>query len=185
MDFCKLHRKKIYISILLSTFALSSCTKSFSQVALNESPEITKQWEVVKVSDGDTITVRQGQLQVRVRFCGIDAPESKQPLGKESKANLQRLVDEVGGKVSITEIERDRYGRIVGEIFSSKNGSEKFLNEEQLSSGNGYLYSQYAGNCPNKIALKNAEAIAQSKKLGVWSGSYQRPWDYRREQRQR
>ncbi|MBC1237575.1 thermonuclease family protein [Nostoc sp. 2RC] len=185
MDFCKLHRKKIYIAVFISTFALSSCTKSFSEIALNESSEIPKQWEVVKVSDGDTITVRQGQEKKKIRLCGIDAPESKQPLGQESKGNLQRLVDEVGGKVSITEIERDRYGRIVGEVFSSKNGSEKFLNEEQLSSGNGYLYTQYAGKCPNKIALGNAEAIAKSKKLGVWSGNFQKPWDYRKQQRQR
>lgn len=185
MKFYQLHQKKIYIAAFISVFALSSCAKSFSQVVLQESKEIPTQWEVVKVSDGDTITVRQGQLQAKVRFCGIDAPESKQPLGQESKANLQRLVNEVGGKVSIVEIERDRYGRIVGEVYSSKNGGEKLLNEEQLSSGNAYLYAQYVGKCPNKIALRNAEAIAKSKKLGVWGGNYQKPWDYRRQQRQR
>jgi micrococcal nuclease len=189
MEISQLHTTKIYISILVSTFALSGCAKSFSQVALNESPLMSQQWQVVRVSDGDTIAIRQGQSEMKIRFCGIDAPETKhgkqpgQPLGLESKANLQKLVDEVGGKVSVIEVERDRYGRMVAEVFSSKNGVEKSLNEEQLSSGNAYLYKQYATKCPNHLALEKAEAIAQSTKLGVWSGSYQKPWDYRRQQR--
>lgn len=191
MKFSQLHATKIYISLLLSTFTLSSCAKSFSQVVLNESPLISQQWEVVRVSDGDTIAVRQGQSEMKIRFCGIDAPETKhgkqpgQPLGLESQANLQKLVDEVGGKVSVIEVERDRYGRTVAEVFSSENGVEKNFNEEQLSSGNAYMYRQYAGKCPNKLALEKAEAIAQSTKLGVWSGNYQKPWDYRKQQRQK
>lgn len=185
MKIPQLHLNKIYISVSLSIFTLSGCAKSFSQVALNESPLMSEQWQVVRVSDGDTITVRQGQREMKIRFCGVDSPEKAQPLGKESKANLQRLVDEVGGKVSVVSIESDRYGRTVAEIFSSKNGVEKNFNEEQLSSGNAYLYKQYAGKCPSKLAFEKAEAIAQSKKLGVWSGNYQKPWDYRREQRQR
>lgn len=183
MKIPQLHAAKIYISLSLSIFALSGCAKSFSQVALNESPLISEQWQVIRVSDGDTIAVRQGQREMKIRFCGIDAPESKQPLGKESKANLQRLVNEVGGKVSVVSIESDRYGRTVAEVFSSKNGIEKNFNEEQLSSGNAFLYRAYMSKCPNKDVFEKAEVIAESKKLGVWGGNYQKPWDYRREQR--
>jgi micrococcal nuclease len=46
-----------------------------------------------------------------------------------------------------------------------------FLNEEQVFAGNAYLNKQDAGKCPNFSALENAEAIAQSKKLGLWSGN--------------
>jgi micrococcal nuclease len=191
MEISRLHTTKIYISILVSTFALSGCAKSFSQSVLNESPLISQQWQVVRVSDGDTIAVRQDQREMKIRFCGIDAPETKhgkqpgQPLGLESKANLQKLVNEVGGKVSVIEVERDRYGRTVAEVFSSKNGVEKNFNEEQLSSGNAYMYRQYAGKCSNKLAFEKAEAIAQSKKLGVWGGNFQKPWEYRKQQRNR
>lgn len=38
--------------------------------------------------------------------------------------------------------------------------SEKFLNEEQISSGNAYLQKQDADKCPNISALENAEAMA-------------------------
>lgn len=185
MKISQLHKTKIFIFTLLSTTALYGCNKSLSQAVLNESPLISQEWQVIRVSDGDTIAVRQGQREMKIRFCGIDAPEKAQTLGKESKANLQRLVNEVGGKVSVVSIESDRYGRTVAEVFSSKNGVEKNFNEEQLSSGNAFLYKQYAGKCPNKLVFEKAEAIAQSKKLGIWSGNFQKPWEYRRQQRSR
>jgi|GEM_PF-1235865 len=196
----KLHVGKVYISVLLCAIAVSGCSKlhgtipgmSNSEFPRNAPPGSipvdtfapmadSEQWQVIRVSDGDTIVVRQmdGQ-EKKLRFCGIDAPEKSQPLGKESKANLQKLVDEVDGTVMITPIESDRYGRTVAEIFSSKNGIEKSLNSEQLSSGNAYLYKQYAGKCPNKLSFESAEAIAQSGHLGVWSGNFEKPWDYRK-----
>ncbi|MCC5611530.1 thermonuclease family protein [Nostoc sp. CHAB 5834] len=179
----KLHVGKIYISIYLVAIAVSGCNRLH---ATNPPMSNSEQWQVIRVSDGDTITVRQmNGREKKLRLCGIDAPEKSQPLGKESKANLQRLVDEVDKTVMVSEIESDRYGRTVAEVFSSKNGVEKNFNEEQLSSGNAYIYTQYVGKCPNKIPFENAEAIAQSKKLGVWSGNYQKPWDYRKQQRNR
>jgi micrococcal nuclease len=191
MRIFKFHVGKIYISVLLSTFALSGCAKSFSQVALNESPLMSEQWQVIRVSDGDTIAVRQGQREMKIRFCGIDSPEIKhgkqpgQPLGIEAKANLQRLVNEVGGKVSVVSVESDRYGRTVAEVFSSKNGIEKNFNEEQLSSGLAMVYPSYVKKCPNKIAFGNAEEIAKNKKLGVWGDSSTvPPWEFRKRQRQ-
>jgi micrococcal nuclease len=191
MRIFKFHVGKIYISVLLSTFALSGCAKSFSQVALNESPLMSEQWQVIRVSDGDTIAVRQGQREMKIRFCGIDSPEIKhgkqpgQPLGIEAKANLQRLVNEVGGKVSVVSVESDRYGRTVAEVFSSKNGIEKNFNEEQLSSGLAMVYPSYVKKCPNKIAFGYAEEIAKNKKLGVWGDSSTvPPWEFRKRQRQ-
>ncbi|MDV2997641.1 MAG: hypothetical protein N4J56_007346 [Chroococcidiopsis sp. SAG 2025] len=34
-------------------------------------------WQVVRVSDGDTITVTQGDRKEKIRFCGVDANESQ------------------------------------------------------------------------------------------------------------
>ncbi|MEM9807389.1 MAG: hypothetical protein AAF959_19165 [Cyanobacteria bacterium P01_D01_bin.56] len=36
---------------------------------------------------------------------------------------------------------------------------------------------QYVDGCPNAIA--GSEELARSKSLGIWSGDYQLPWDYR------
>ncbi|MDZ8032054.1 thermonuclease family protein [Nostoc sp. DedSLP04] len=147
-------------------------------------PPISEPWQVVRVSDGDTIAVKNSSgVEKKIRFCGIDAPEKSQPLGQDSRRNLQALVDEAKKQVMITSIETDTYGRTVGEVFTAVQGREKFLNEEQLTSGMGYYYAQYASKCPNHSALEKAEAIAKSGRKGVWSGNYQRPWDYRKEQR--
>ncbi|AFY51357.1 micrococcal nuclease-like nuclease (plasmid) [Nostoc sp. PCC 7524] len=186
------YKTKIYIAILLGvTTGISGCeilSGSIGESLANANRQFSESWEVVRISDGDSIVVRRTGEEKKIRLCGIDAPESKQPLGKESKANLERLSQEVGGQVSIVSVESDRYGRLVAEVFSSppnKDNIEKFWNEEQLSSGNAYLYKQYVGKCHNKIALEKAEEIGKSKKLGVWAGNYQKPWDYRRAQRNR
>ena len=56
--------------------------------------------KVVKISDGDTITVLNGKEQTKVRLYGIDAPELKQPYGKKSKQFLANLIaGKVCGKV--------------------------------------------------------------------------------------
>src|ERR1041385_1768870 len=48
---------------------------------------------VVRIADGDTITVLDGvNEQHRIRLQGIDAPESQQAFGAQSKKNLSDLV---------------------------------------------------------------------------------------------
>ena len=49
--------------------------------------------QVVKVADGDTITLKKTDGQtIRIRFLGIDAPEHDQAGGPASKAHLESLV---------------------------------------------------------------------------------------------
>lgn len=76
-------------------------------------------------------------------------------------------------------LERDRYGRQVAEVFAGN----KFLQEEQVKAGLAYHYARYSGNCPHRDAIVQAEAIAQSNHAGVWSGNYEKPWDYRKARR--
>ncbi len=185
MKISKLHVGKIYISVLLSTFALSSCAKSFSQSFLNESPLISQQWQVVRVSDGDTIAVRQGQREMKIRFCGIDANESKQEGGQEAKAYLKKLLDQTEGRVMITPIETDRYKRTVAEVFITlKDGSEQFIQEEMLKAGMARAYPQYISSCPNKDAILKAEQIGKQNRVGIWANPNSiPPWEWRKQHR--
>jgi endonuclease YncB( thermonuclease family) len=79
----------------------------------------TESWSVTKIADGDTITVRRGAEKMRVRFACIDAPEKAQPLGQQSKANLQRLISQAGGRVVLSVTDTDQYGRRVAEVFTA------------------------------------------------------------------
>ncbi len=71
--------------------------------------------KVVKVADGDSITVFDNNTQHRIRLQGIDAPERKQAFGNASWKHLASLV--AGKKVTVKWDKRDRYGRIVGFVI--------------------------------------------------------------------
>jgi endonuclease YncB( thermonuclease family) len=159
---------------------------------LNGRPQ-SAAYQVVKVSDGDTITVRADGKEDKIRFCGIDAPEVRhgdqpgQPFGEESREKLRSLISAAGNQVIVYPAERDRYGRLVAEVFvSAGKGTEEenLLNYEMVRSGMAYHYAKYSDRCPNgKDFLVRAEQEAQAKRLGVWSGSYQKPWEFRKAQR--
>ena len=144
--------------------------------------------ETTKVSDGDTIAVDCDGEKLKLRFCGIDAPELSQPLGAESKALMSELVE--GKQVVIRPIEIDRYGRTIAEVEvkgdrKGSNGEYEilFVGGEMVSAGMAYHYKQFSGNCPNREVIVSAENEAKSKKIGVWDGDYQKPWDYRKASR--
>jgi micrococcal nuclease len=127
------------------------------------------------VHDGDTLRLRQGDRVTKIRFCGIDAPELAQPLGAESRDYLRRLVGT--GAVRVVKVEQDRYGRTVGELFLPDGRS---VNVEMVRAGMAYHYAKYSGRCSVRGAIGQAESQAQSNRLGVWAGGYQKPWDYRK-----
>jgi endonuclease YncB( thermonuclease family) len=127
------------------------------------------------VHDGDTLRVRRGTEEIKVRFCGIDAPELAQPLGVESRDYLRRLVGD--GVVRMVVVERDKYGRMVGEVFLLDGRS---VNVEMVRAGMAYHYAKYSGNCLGRGAIGQAEDEARSRRMGVWVGGYQKPWEFRK-----
>jgi len=134
--------------------------------------------QVVKVADGDTVTVlAQNGTRYRVRFLGIDAPEKNQAFGQDSRQNLDRLV--YRKQVTVDYNGNDRYGRIVGKVLlDGKN-----INLEQIKSGSAWFYRHYAKDVARK-AYEAAEDAAKSAKLGLWKdASPTPPWDFRASER--
>ena len=69
--------------------------------------------KVVKISDGDTATVLTSDFkEVKIRFNGIDTPESKQAFGTRSKEALSKLI--FGKQVTVLATGQDRYERTLG-----------------------------------------------------------------------
>lgn len=142
-------------------------------------PTASETWTVISIHDGDTIQVEQGDRVERIRFACIDSPELSQPLGPASRDNLQSLISQGGGQVQLQVTDTDQYGRKVAEVFAAG----KLLQVEQAQAGLAYVYHRYLNNCPDAQMVESAEAIAKQNKVGVWSGNYEKPWDYRRFQR--
>ena len=127
----------------------------------------------VGVTDGDTATVLvNGNQQVKVRFHGIDAPESKQDFGQRAKQKLSDLI--FAKEVRVNVLEKDRYGRSVAKVYVGSI----YTNLEMVRSGLAWHYVQYA---PNDTDLANAEKEARKNKIGLWSHSDPTPpWQWRR-----
>ena len=161
------------------SIALSSCSLIKQHTLPRQNPP-GELWQVKEGSiyDGDTLRVIKGNEELKIRFCGIDAPEKAQTLGIESRDYLRSLVAFSKDQVYLTPIERDRYGRTVAELFDT-NGN--FLNAEMVKAGLAYHYQRYSGNCPHKQDIVVAEKTAQKSKLGVWgNNNSQPPWEWRR-----
>jgi micrococcal nuclease len=140
--------------------------------AQNELPQ------VVSVGDGDTLRVRQSGQTITVRLGCIDAPESAQaPWGAQSANRLKQLLP-AGQAVQMREIERDRYGRTVAELFLGNQS----VNLMMVKEGQAVVYTQYIDNCAaTKDQYLAAEAQAKTQRLGFWNQDNPvMPWDFRR-----
>ncbi|MCP9928453.1 thermonuclease family protein [Cyanobium sp. CH-040] len=131
---------------------------------------------VVSIADGDTIRVKRGSALISVRLACIDAPEMAQrPHGGQARRALQRRLPP-GSPVRLEEKDRDRYGRLVAEVFAQEN-----INLALVADGQAFVYRRHLGQCDGQ-AYRAAESRAQVDRLGVWQvpGGITRPWNFRR-----
>ena len=110
--------------------------------------------KVIKVTDGDTITIRSDGEEIRVRLSGIDAPESDQPFGRESTKKLSSMVKRK--EVRVETNKTDRYGRVLGKVWvqpsdCSNCGKTLDANHAQILSGMAWWYRQYALTLPPEL----------------------------------
>lgn len=127
--------------------------------------------KVIKVSDGDTITLLDDAgEQHKIRFYGIDAPEKSQPFGKKSRENLASYI--AGKRVGVDVRAKDRYGRNVGVVYLNRVD----INARQVQDGYAWAYTQYGGK-----EYKELENSAREQRLGLWSeANPEEPWNYRK-----
>jgi micrococcal nuclease len=102
-------------------------------------PASTSVGRVVRIVDGDTIRVSVGGREERVRYIGIDTPESVKPgtpvqcFAKKASAENKRLVG--GQRVRLVRDveERDRYGRLLAYVYPAAGGP--MVNETLVRGG--------------------------------------------------
>jgi micrococcal nuclease len=127
---------------------------------------------VVRVVDGDTIAVQLGATREKVRYIGVDTPETKDPrrpvqcYGQKAADFNAQLVDGELVRV-VRDVEpRDRYGRLLAYVYRVRD--KLFVNAELARLG----YAQPLAIAPD---VRYADRFAQLARAarqagrGLWS----------------
>jgi len=129
---------------------------------------------VQSIHDGDTMRLDCSGQSIKVRLYCIDAAElEQQPWGRSAHKFLRKIAPR---RVQLESIDKDDYGRVVGEVRPSE--SEPSLNWRLVREGYAVVYTQYC----NDPSYYRAEREARTAGLGVWreDGLQQTPWIWRR-----
>ena len=137
---------------------------------------------IAKVIDGDSIRI-EGK---KIRFFGIDAPEKKQKCKKPwltisfisfskdypcGQISTDKLKKKINNKLLICKwTNKDRYKRYIAECFKDKTN----LNAWMVRNGYAVAYRKYSKK------FVSQEIFARKEKVGLWSGTFTMPWDYRK-----
>ncbi len=136
---------------------------------------------VVRVNDGDTITVKIDGHRQRIRLIGIDAPElGQQPWGERAKRHLEDILASSRAVALEYDVDRrDKYGRLLAYVRTSDG---KLVNAEMLRDGYAVLFT-FPPNVKYVSEFTSAQRQARERKLGIWGkgGLSQLPVDWRRQ----
>jgi endonuclease YncB( thermonuclease family) len=126
---------------------------------------------VVKVHDGDTISVVFRGHAEKVRLAGIDCPELRQAFGQRAKNFTTRLAS--GQMVAVHVQGTDDYDRKLGVVILPDGRS---LNRELVKAG----FAWQAKASKNK-PVAQLERDARRAKRGLWAETKPMPpWEYRK-----
>ena len=134
----------------------------------------------VRIIDGDTIEIN-GE---KIRFSGIDAPESNYRGKKQvcylnekkvfcGELSTEKLKEKKGTNSITCEREKgkDFYGRTLAECFINDESLSKFM----VRNGYAFDYTRYS-----KKKYAKDEEYAKTNKLGIWTMKFEYPWEWRK-----
>jgi micrococcal nuclease len=128
--------------------------------------------QVLRVVDGDTIQVSLDGAKERVRYIGVDTPETVKPrtpvqcFGRKASAANHRLVDGERVRLVADAEPRDRYGRMLAYVYRASDGL--FINAELVRGG----YATPLTIAPNVRHAEQFVALAGKARRagrGLWS----------------
>jgi len=126
--------------------------------------------KVIRVIDGDTIDVEIQGKSYRVRYIGIDTPETvhsvipPQPLGAEATARNKELVDGKTVRLEKDVSETDSYDRLLRYVYVG----DMCVNAELVKWGYAWA-SSYPPDTRYDSWFSTLQNEAKNSKRGLWS----------------
>ncbi len=137
----------------------------------------TERARVVRVVDGDTIVVDRGLGDEKVRYIGIDTPESVKPntpvefMAREASAANASLVEGREVLLELDVSETDRYDRLLRYVWLADSGAPSGLvmvNLALVAQGFAQVFT-YPPDVQWTDVLLAAQREAREQGLGLWS----------------
>ena len=180
-DLVRLGPKKAIIIIIIGVIAYFFGGESVFNIGNNSGNQDFIQAVIVRAVDGDTAVVRIDGQEKRVRFLGVDTPETVHPnkpvqfYGKEASSFTKESLNGRRVWLEYDSNPQDRYGRHLAYIWLN---NPKTINESTIreSMFNAKLllggYAKVMIIRPNKryeSEFRKFQEEARNKTLGVWS----------------
>lgn len=129
-------------------------------------------YRVTEAVDGDTIAIDMAGVTEKVRFIGVDTPETHKPntpvqcYGEEAAAFTKSLISDKTVRLEDDPKDQDRdiYGRLLRYVYLSDG---TFVNKKLVESGYGFAYTLFPFS--RKSEFVSAENTAKSQKVGLWA----------------
>lgn len=139
-----------------------------SSAVLGQTTEVGEIAVVKKVVDGDTIELENG---VKVRYIGVDTPESKKPntpvqcFALEAANRNKELVEGKEVKLVKDVSNTDKYGRLLRYVYLGDELINNTLVQE------GFAFSRtYPPDVAKQEQFGLSEVSAREGKKGLWAG---------------
>ena len=135
-------------------------------------------YPVLKVIDGDTLTIVMDGKNVTIRLIGLDTPETVDPrktvqcFGKEASEKAKQILSGTSVRIETdpSQGQLDKYGRTLAYVYVTANSRPEgiLVNEYMIREGYGH---EYTYNLPYKYQaqFKEAERLAREEKKGLWA----------------
>jgi micrococcal nuclease len=165
--------KKVAYILLFYVFLFNaSCNSRSGNRKANSQIEQGEIGKIIGIVDGDTYDIlMEGNITVRVRMEGIDAPEKGMPFYKVAKNYLSNLC--FGKQVKVKISGKDKHGRTLAFSYL-EDGKE--LSHEMLKAGLAWHYKKYNSDTD----LEQLEVEARHSKIGIWQNENPMPpWENR------
>jgi micrococcal nuclease len=137
----------------------------------------TERAVVTSVADGDTISVRLARGRDRVRYIGVDSPETVDPsqpdgrLGREATDFNRELLDRGDVLLEADLTERDRYGRLLRYAWVMTSDDAYLLVNLELVRAGLAQVSTYPPDVKYVEHYLAAQAEARREGRGIWGDS--------------
>ncbi len=158
--------------IILGVFFVGQRYGWVDQVATTAKQNQPGMYSIARFEDGDTITVDMNGTAERIRFIGVDTPETHDPrkpvqcFGKAASKFTRDLIGDnpVRLETDPTNTNRDRYNRLLRYVYLPDG---TLVNAEIIKQGYGFAYTSFPFTKSEEFSRYQSEA--RQAGLGLWS----------------